>query len=410
MAVKKFFKKCRLSQNLKIPNISKPFGQKATENNCSIGQGWKPTFENFEKFAHLYYQVDELGDNAVNDTYLKLPYNEASALVQQFSKNKITESDDAPESVKKLFLQMQEVPAWFDENLANIGARLCMRSGTNALIILRDFVLMGGYDYAYLNKPLIFTGALKKGAVKRLKDTLEFWVHVTREDALKVNSEAYQLIVRTRLMHSYARLTIKKKIVNWDYENWGEPINSWDMIATYTGFSLEFMQGLKKLGVKITEEEELGVFHLWKYIGYLLGIPPEFLPENKQQAVEQLYLWSSLQDKGDSDSVHLAKALLDENLENTIYRYPFQRKLLLNLHQSMNWFLLDKEINERLQIPKVGITSVFPRFITKANQIAQQIFKLDDEKKYRKLVEIGNRDQMKVLEDYIKHTPKDFQY
>ena len=182
------------------------------------------------------------------------------------------------------------------------------------------------------------------------------------------------------------------------------------MIATYTGFSLVLMQGLKKLSVKISEEEEQGVFHLWKYIGYLLGIPAEFLPENKQQAVEQLYLWSSLQDKGDSDSVHLAKALLDENLENTIYRYPFQRKLLLNLHQSMNWFLLDKEINERLQIPKVGITSVFPRLITKANQIAQQIFKLDDEKKYRKLVEIGNRDQMKVLEDYIKHTPIDFQY
>ncbi|HAI80567.1 MAG TPA: DUF2236 domain-containing protein, partial [Chryseobacterium sp.] len=118
------------------------------------------------------------------------------------------------------------------------GARLCMRSGTNALIILRDFVLMGGYDYAYLNKPLIFTGALKKGAVKRLKDTLEFWVHVTREDALKVNSEAYQLIIRTRLMHSYARLKIKEKAKDWDYEIWGEPINFWDMIATYTGFSL----------------------------------------------------------------------------------------------------------------------------------------------------------------------------
>ncbi len=372
--------------------------------------GWKPTFENFENFAHLYYQVDELGDNAVNDTYLKLPYNEASASVQQFSKNKISESDDAPESVKKLFLQMQEVPAWFDENLANIGARLCLRSGTNALIILRDFVLMGGYDYAYLNKPLIFTGALKKGAVKRLKDTLEFWVHVTREDALKVNSEAYQLIVRTRLMHSYARLTIKKKIVNWDYENWGEPINSWDMIATYTGFSLVFMQGLKKLGVKITEEEELGVFHLWKYIGYLLGIPPEFLPENKQQAVEHLYLWSSLQEKGDSDSVHLAKALLDENLENTIYRYPFQRKLLLNLHQSMNWFLLDKEINERLSIPKVSVSAIFPKIVVQTNKISQKIFDLNNPEKYQKLVEVGNKQQMQVLRDYIKHTPKDFQY
>ena len=371
---------------------------------------FKPDINNFGKFSFLYHQIDELGDKAVRATYLKLPYPQASALIKKYSAKKITESDDAPESVKKLFLQMQEVPAWFDENLANIGARLCMRSGTNALIILRDFVLMGGYDYAYLNKPLIFTGALKKGAVKRLKDTLEFWVHVTREDALKVNSEAYQLIVRTRLMHSYARLKIKEKGQNWDYEKWGQPINSWDMLATYTGFSLVLMQGLKKLSVKISEEEEQGVFHLWKYIGYLLGIPAEFLPENKQQAVEQLYLWSSLQDKGDSDSVHLAKALLDENLENTIYRYPFQRKLLLNLHQSMNWFLLDREINERLQIPKVAVTAVFPKFIIKANQIAQQIYNLDDPRKYGKLVEIGHKDQMKVLEDYIKHTPKDFQY
>ncbi len=371
---------------------------------------FKPDINNFGKFSFLYHQVDELGDDAVQATYLKLPYPQASALVKKYSATKITEPDDAPESLKNLFLQMQEVPAWFNENLANIGARLCMRSGTSALIVLRDFVLMGGYDYAFLNKPLIFTGALKKGAVKRLKDTLEFWVYVTREDALKVNSEAYQLIVRTRLMHSYARLKIKEKGQNWEYEKWGEPINSWDMIATYTGFSLVLMQGLKKLSVKISEEEEDGVFHLWKYIGYLLGIPAEFLPENKQQAVEHLYMWSSLQDKGDEDSVHLAKALLDENLENTIYRYPFQRKLLLNLHQSMNWFLLDKDINERLQIPKVAITSVFPRFIMKANQIAEQIFKLENEKKYRKLVEIGNRDQMKVLEDYIKHTPKDFQY
>src|SRR5690606_1403958 len=99
----------------------------------------------------------------------------------------------------------------FDKDLANVGARFCMRTGTNALIVLRDFSLMGGYDFASLNKPLIYTGALKKGAVKRLKDTLEFWVNVTREDALKVNSEAYQLIVRTRLMHSYARLKIREK-------------------------------------------------------------------------------------------------------------------------------------------------------------------------------------------------------
>lgn len=366
--------------------------------------------QDFDQFAPLYHQYDELADDVVKETYLKMPYKQASSLIHHGASNRISVDDDYPDILKEFFMQMQQVPVWLNRDLANAGARFCMRSGTNALIILRDFSLMGGYDYAYLNKPLIFTGILKKGAVKRLKDTLEFWIGVTRENALEINSEAYQLVVRTRLMHAYARLKIKSESTNWDYEKWGEPINYSDMIATYTGFSLVLMQGLRKLGLEISEQEELGVFHLWKYIGYLLGIPAVYLPENRQEAVKQLYLWSSVQDKGDEDSVQLARALLDENLENTIYKYPFQRKMLLKLHQSMNWFLLDEDINERLQIPKVGIATAFPKFIITANKIAQRIFSLDDPEKYQKLVIRGDKDQVQVLEDYIKHSPKDFRY
>ena len=124
------------------------------------------------------------------------------------------------------------------------------------------------------------------------------------------------------------------------------------------------------------------------------------------QAVEQLYLWSSLQDKGDEDSVQLAQALLDENLVNTINRFMFQRKLLLKLHESMNWYLLDAEINEHLQIPKVRTAAIFPKLIIKANKTVQRFYDLNSTEKYQKLVEKGHRDQMKVLSDYIKHTPK----
>ncbi|WP_407929701.1 oxygenase MpaB family protein [Kaistella sp. 97-N-M2] len=269
---------------------------------------------------------------------------------------------------------------------------------------------MGGYDFAYISKPLVLTGLLKKSPVKRLKDTLEFWVHVTRENALKPNSEAYQLIVRTRLMHSYARLKIKEKTPDWDYEKWGEPINHWDMIATYTGFSLVFMQGLMKLGIKISAEEEKGVLHLWKYVGYLLGIPAEFLPDNRPEAVEQFYWWTKVQVEGDEGSAELAKALLQENLENTIYKHPFQRKMLLNLHRSMNWFLLDKDIIERLQIPKpAAVFSLFPKIIVKGNLVFQKIY-LRNPAQYQKLVEMGDGQQRKVLADYIQHTPKDFHY
>ena len=369
-----------------------------------------PDFQTFQKYAPLYHQVDELGDEVVKETYLKLNYKEASAIIHKYSKQPITENDDTTENVKKLFLQLQETPHWFDKDLANKGARFCMRTGANGLMILRDFTLMGGYDFAYISKPLIFTEALKKGAVKRLKDTLEFWVNVTRESALQPNSEAYQLIVRTRLMHSYARLKIKEKTEQWDYQNWGEPINSWDMIATYTGFSLVFMQGLKKLGIIISDDEEKGLFHLWKYIGYLLGIPVDYLPNNRQQAVEQFYWWTTIQDAGDDDSAQLAQALLQENLDNTIYKRSFQRKILKNLHQSMNWYLLDEEINKRLQIPKPAKAFlVFPKIVIRGNKIFQKIY-LRNATQYQKLVEMGSEQQKKVLADYIQHTPKDFHY
>lgn len=370
----------------------------------------KPNIQTFQKYAPLYNQIDELGDQVVKETYLKLPYKEASSIIKKYSTEPISKKSEGSENLKKFFLQFQKSPDWFDENLANIGARFCMRTGANGLIVLRDFTLMGGYDFGYLNKPLMFTGALKKGAVKRLKDTLEFWVTVTRENALKPYSEAHQLIIRTRLMHSYARLKIKEKTENWDDENWGAPINSWDMIATYTGFSLIFMQGLKKLEIIISDEEEKGLFHLWKYIGHLLGIPFEYLPDDCQQATEQFYWWTTIQGKGDEDSTHLAKALLQENLENTIYKFSFQRKMLLRLHQSMNWFLLDEEINKRLQIPKPSKAfRGFPKIVVKGNQVSQKIY-LRNTIKYQKLVEMGNEQQKKVLIDYIKHTPKDFHY
>jgi hypothetical protein len=108
-------------------------------------------------------------------------------------------------------------------------------------------------------------------------------VNVTRYNALEVHAKGYEFAIKTRLIHSYARLSIKKHYREWDTENWGEPINSWDMMATYIGFSLVFLHSLQKLGNTFSIEEEQGIFHLWKYVGYLLGIPQQLLPDDKSR-------------------------------------------------------------------------------------------------------------------------------
>ncbi|WP_238584997.1 oxygenase MpaB family protein [Chryseobacterium sp. Leaf201] len=355
-------------------------------------------FTDFEKFAPYFYHVDETGDQVVKDIYLTKKFHEASREIEQYIRNGVTENDPVPDSIKEMFLHTQKIPAWLDNNLLKSGAELCMRSNLDALISLRDYCLMGGYDYAYLNKPLITTEALKKGAVKRLSETLDFWVNVTRYDALEVHKKGYEFAIKTRLIHSYARLSIKKHYKQWDTENWGEPINSWDMMATYIGFSLVFLHSLHKLGNTFSDDEEKGLFHLWKYVGYLLGIPENLLPDNKKQATEYFYLWTAVQPPADKDSVLLAHSLLNESLENPILKYQFQRRNLRYLHICCTWFLLDDEVCRRLQIPEVSYRKAFP-------EIKRAVNKIYDRMVSRKArIKKGNKDQMKVLNDYLRIT------
>lgn len=358
--------------------------------------GAEVSFNDFDKYAPLYHRVDELGDQVVNEFYVLKPYPAVSKEMETYLRQGIPENADVPDSVRELIEHSETLPAWVNQKLLRLGAENCMRSGLSAFISLRDYTLLGGYDYAYLNKPLVFTGALKKGAMKRLSETLDFWINVSRYDALKIHKKGYEYAVKTRLIHSYARLKLKQHYKDWDYEAMGEPLNLWDMTATSNGFSLVYLHGLHKLGMDISPEEELGVFHLWKYIGYLLGIPPEIVPDNKKEAVESFYLWTSVQPPADKDSVTLAQTLVQESLENPILKYPFQRKLLRYIHVSSAEFLLDDEVTKRLQIPNMPVPRLFPKTVQLANQVAQKTLSR------KTLIANGNKAQVSILNQYLE--------
>lgn len=357
--------------------------------------------DNPDYYKTIKLEYDILGDRAAKEIFVGKNFAQAYSYIQQLSQTTISHTDSLPEHIKELLLQMQEVPPWLDKSLITAGCDLSMRSGTNALISLRDYSLMGGYDYAYLNKALVYTGALKKGAAKRITDTLDFWTHVTRSNALEINHDGYQYAFRTRMIHSFSRIMIKEKHPAWDKETWGEPINFADMVATSIGFSLIFLHGLHKLGLDISEKEELGVFHLWKYIGYLLGIPVEYLPNNKKEATELFYLWTVSQASADEDSVMLAKALENESLVSNIFQKTYQKNFLNYLHTSFVRFLVDRETSERLGISKIRMPYFFPRFRRMRNIVYQKLVSRSD-KNYRRAVYLGNLIQEKISKEYLK--------
>ncbi|MCA5006817.1 oxygenase MpaB family protein [Sphingobacterium bovistauri] len=330
--------------------------------------GYTPDLKLAEKLIPLLYEWDHNGDQVVLDIHEKIGFSKGNISLTTYLK-KLTLPKDEQLIWDDFFKKSDITPIWLDTQKLRYGSELSRRAGLSALIVLRDYCLMGGYESAAINKPLIYTGALKRGAVKRLTDTVNFWVNITKENGLEIGSEGFRQIFLTRFIHSYSRINILKH-TDWDSKSWGIPINIWDMLATNLGFSLVFLVGLRRIGIQPTSQEIDGLFHFWKYIGYLLGIPLQLLPENENEAIEALYLWTMTQREGDEDSRLLAMALEQEPLIANYPKNKLMRMMMREVHLFYNHFLLGNYSCKTLGLPetKVGRLGVVNIWRTRKNE------------------------------------------
>lgn len=335
--------------------------------------------------TELFHQVDEEVDQLVAKWIEDKSFGKIMGYLHGEG-----EYDSLPQSFKDFHTQFSEVPDWVDFKLIESGTKFSQRAGLNALLTLRNFSLLGGYFFSNLTKPLVETGALEKGATQRLFYTLGFWVNVSRSDA---ESQALRLnsCLQVRLVHSASRIMIVKKNVDWDYENLGEPINYADMLATYTAFTVYMLYALNKLKFTHSKEEEDGIFHLWKYVTYLLGIPLDVIPDNRLETLSLFYHWTWWQNTGDIDSARLAKALIEENTAASLLKSNFVKRNMGYLHKSIAHYLLDDQILELLKIPDVRFKFIIPALMKFKNQISK-----NSEKQRVQ----GDKDQRSILEDY----------
>ena len=342
------------------------------------------------------FKTDELADRVVNEVLLQEGFGPTHAWIQQGLHD--PNNPAIPESLRELIRHTLQQPDWLDTTKLENGARLCQRAGVRGLVVLRNYCLMGGYESAAINKPLIFTEALKKGAAKRTAETTEFWIAVTGEHAMQEIS-GKKACLMVRLMHAHARATILQRS-DWHSEDWGQPLNQWDMVATNLGFSIVFLDGLRLLGMQPDADEIEGLFHFWKYIGYLLGIPETLLPENESQAIRELYSWTITQPPADDDTKALAHALMEEPL---VAKHPpknWQKRRVVQLHLAYNYFFLGRHSCEAMGLPVKGWT-IYPatlRFVTRIQEKTRRI----SNSTLRNNVLKNRRQQERIAAYYLK--------
>lgn len=363
--------------------------------------GALPTAADIETFNALYLNCDTQADKVVAELFEGMGHKQGHALLNRLLEQGPDAVPDMPDSLRKLYHESLIVPLWADDKRMQAGAEFCQRAGLFSLITLRNYSLMGGYESAAINKPLIFTGALKAGPAKRLSDTLAFWVDVTGDGAMKPHAVGFNEAIKVRIIHAMARHYTRKS-PEWSDTQWGVPVNEGDMVATYLGFSLVFLEGLYMLGFRPSEDEVAGVFHLWKYIGHVLGIDHRLLPDNEQEAIQTLYKWTMTQPPADADTLALAHALMNAPLTATFPQKLWQKKILVKIYLGFNQYFLGRHACKRMALPST-LFKYIPYFSACMNRINEYRIKAFPKLRQR-LIKKGRRAQIEVTDAFLKST------
>lgn len=246
------------------------------------------------------------------------------------------------------FIQKANIlPAWADQQLMKRGSALFVRHSEMMMNLLGLLSLPYCYTAANGAMVLYLSELITKQTTKRLFDTAIFVWEVMGPDAYDETGSAYTEILKIRLIHSAVRhhTLLSKK---WD-DAWGLPINQEDMAGTNLSFSLIVTRGLKKLGVKVSLEEEEAFLHVWSVIGYLMGLNEDLIPKNKHEAE---YLDITIKNREFRASNHGAE--LTQSLINHIMSVNTSKATADDIIGLMR-YLLGSEIADMLSMKNVAL-------------------------------------------------------
>ena len=214
-------------------------------------------------------------------------------------------------------------PAWLDDARVQRGAQVLQSTGMHGMMVLRDAGLMAGYQASAINQTLVQTGALHNGAHKRVSETAAWWLDCTADGGMARGAPGHRQTLRVRLVHALVRHRLRHS-PQWDADWLGLPINQVDMQATYLAFSAVQLLGLRMTGMLIGQTDADAVMHLWRHIGWLMGVEEGLMCDDEASGRVLLYRNIIGQAPPDHTSAALARALMDEPLGRP---YPWAQAL-----------------------------------------------------------------------------------
>ena len=270
--------------------------------------GLRPTPEQREGYHRFTQMGDPLADDLVA-AFRRLPAGSGRAQFDTAVTEGLSAVDNPIPELVAFFEQVDACPYWVDQKKLDHAARVLARNGmVVGFTSLAMLSLMFGYLASRADKTLVATGDLATMAPRRLSETLNWSVDVTAKGGLDRFASGFAGTMRVRLMHAMVRAGMSRR-PDWDFAEWDHPVNQSTMAGTLMLFSLGNIVGSQALGMQFSRRDKEAIYHLWRYVGFLLGMDPELLPADETDTWRLMWLQADYEFRPDEDSTRLARAL-----------------------------------------------------------------------------------------------------
>ena len=237
------------------------------------------------------WQADPLADAVVADDFGS---SSATAEVRRALADGIHAVPNAPESLRALFTRLDDEPEWLDHDRLDHAADALIRHTPVMGMVLGAASLLRGAASEIAGKPLALTGRYVSQPAVRSVEVGEWLRHVIARDGMRRNGEGFAFTVRVRIIHAHVRRGIVASGL-WDEDAWGVPIPQPYMAFTIAEFGHICVEAMQTLGVRFTRTELDDIYHLWRYVGHVIGMSDELnlCKEADHVLVEELYRLTS---------------------------------------------------------------------------------------------------------------------
>ena len=318
--------------------------------------------EGFEKarrlnpeFAENYIRHTMIGDedlDPVMDDLSGMPPGEMHKYIHAGLHQEEDAFRKAPESLQRYFREVDsKVPEWVEFDAYRPAVVGFHKNMPEILVAFVTAALLEGFT-TLISKSFYLTGRVHSPeATRRFKQNNRHLLEIFMPGGLRREGDGYRLSARIRFVHAMVRHMLKDSEI-WDTRAWGTPLSAAHVALAVSIFSAQILKHSISLGAVYTPEERESFVKVFRYTGYIMGVPESILMRDEDEARTTIDIGFTCEPPPDEHSIANANALIKAGPALLNITDPDEVAAALRTLYNISRALLGHELADALRYPK----------------------------------------------------------